>query len=226
MPCSKICVIAWRGPASCRTRLASRDPGMSSAYLRQLVESWREFDWRAREAWLNGHPQFIAEVGDATIHFVHARAARAGRTGAAGDARLAAPVLVAARLRRSPARLPRRDPEPPRLRVLPALRRWPHHGAAPGRHHARADDRGARLRAVPDLRRGCLGQRERPPRSDAPEAVSGILVTHAHFPSNEERDALTDPAERAFFDRLAAAQGRREATGTSRGRDPTRSLPP
>src|SRR5829696_5360038 len=49
--------------------------GMSAAYLRDLVTSWRQLDWRARESWLNGHPQFLAEVGDATIHFVHRRSA-------------------------------------------------------------------------------------------------------------------------------------------------------
>src|SRR5688500_3699092 len=70
-----------------RARLASSRPlpdsprrpssGMSAAYLRDLVDAWIAFDWRAREAWLNGHPQFIAEIGDAAVHFVHLRSERA-----------------------------------------------------------------------------------------------------------------------------------------------------
>src|SRR5690606_35228627 len=64
-----------------RTRLLADSPrrpetGMTSAFLRELVESWRDFDWRARESWLNEHPQFIAEVRGTKIHFVHLRASR------------------------------------------------------------------------------------------------------------------------------------------------------
>ena len=59
-----------------RTRLLPDSPhrpasGMSAAYLCSLIESWLVFDWRAREEWLNRHPQFLAEVDDATIHFAH-----------------------------------------------------------------------------------------------------------------------------------------------------------
>lgn len=50
---------------------------MTAGYLERLVASWEEFDWRARESWLNAHPQFLAEIDDATIHFVHLRSARA-----------------------------------------------------------------------------------------------------------------------------------------------------
>ncbi|MCF4123052.1 epoxide hydrolase N-terminal domain-containing protein [Antribacter sp. KLBMP9083] len=39
---------------------------MSVPYLRDLVRSWRTWDWRARERWLNGHPQFTADL--ATPH--------------------------------------------------------------------------------------------------------------------------------------------------------------
>src|SRR6187551_2951747 len=63
-----------------RTRFLDDSPrrppsGMSSAYLRDLVASWQTFDWRAREAWLNEHTQFVAEVDGATLHFVHQRSA-------------------------------------------------------------------------------------------------------------------------------------------------------
>ena len=50
---------------------------MSAAYLRELVASWRDFDWRAREQWLGEHPQFLADIDDATVHFAHLRADRA-----------------------------------------------------------------------------------------------------------------------------------------------------
>jgi len=36
-----------------------------------------------------------------------------------------------------------------------------------------------------------------------PEAVAGIVVTHAHFLSQEEQAATTDPTERAFYDRMS-----------------------
>lgn len=42
-----------------------------------------------------------------------------------------------------------------------------------------------------------------------PEAVAGILVTHAHFPSDAERERLTAPEELAFFDGLQE-QGSRD----------------
>jgi epoxide hydrolase len=63
-----------------RTRFLDDSPrrpgsGMSSSYLRELVGSWSEWDWRAREAWLNQHPQFLAAVDGTTVHFVHLRAA-------------------------------------------------------------------------------------------------------------------------------------------------------
>src|SRR4029453_5388050 len=65
-----------------RTRLLPDSPrkpasGMSAAYLRELVSTWIDWDWRAREAWLNGHPQFIAQIEDAAVHFVHLRSERA-----------------------------------------------------------------------------------------------------------------------------------------------------
>src|SRR4051812_39198484 len=61
-----------------RTRFLDDSPrrpasGMTSAYLRDLVSSWRTFDWRAREAWLNEHPQFIADVDGTSLHFAHLR---------------------------------------------------------------------------------------------------------------------------------------------------------
>src|SRR5687768_3822628 len=65
-----------------RSRIPDDSPrrppaGMTAAYLRGLVAEWIDWDWRARERWLNRHPQFIAEVGDASVHFVHLRSVRA-----------------------------------------------------------------------------------------------------------------------------------------------------
>jgi pimeloyl-ACP methyl ester carboxylesterase len=50
------------------------DAGASPAYLRDLLEYWRErYDWRAEEAKLNRLAQFRAHVNGADIHFVHER---------------------------------------------------------------------------------------------------------------------------------------------------------
>jgi epoxide hydrolase len=50
--------------------------GTPPGYLAELVEYWRtEFDWRAAEKRLNELPQFLAEVGEDTVHFVHAKGA-------------------------------------------------------------------------------------------------------------------------------------------------------
>ncbi|MEV6596324.1 epoxide hydrolase family protein [Actinoplanes sp. NPDC051346] len=70
-----------------RTRLPARTPGERWAagtdpdYLRELLDYWATgFDWRGRERWLNSFPQYQAEVGGQTVHFVHARGVRqAGR---------------------------------------------------------------------------------------------------------------------------------------------------
>ena len=50
------------------------DAGTSTAYLQELVSYWRaSYDWRRHEARLNAFPQFIAPVGQARVHFLHAR---------------------------------------------------------------------------------------------------------------------------------------------------------
>ena len=46
--------------------------GSSVAYLRELVDYWRDgFDWRAEEAALNGFRQFKAPLGGIDLHFIH-----------------------------------------------------------------------------------------------------------------------------------------------------------
>jgi pimeloyl-ACP methyl ester carboxylesterase len=46
--------------------------GASVAYMRELVDYWRDgFDWRAEEAALNGFRQFKAPLGGIDLHFIH-----------------------------------------------------------------------------------------------------------------------------------------------------------
>ncbi len=48
--------------------------GVSLAYLRDLAEYWRTgYDWRAHEAALNEHPQYVTTVDDQRVHFLHVR---------------------------------------------------------------------------------------------------------------------------------------------------------
>jgi pimeloyl-ACP methyl ester carboxylesterase len=55
------------------------DQGVPLEYLRETLEYWAHgFDWRARERELNAHPHFTARLGEATVHFVHARAPGGG----------------------------------------------------------------------------------------------------------------------------------------------------
>ena len=54
--------------------------GVPVGYVRDLVEHWQhEFDWRAREARLNGYPQFLTEI-DGQNDPLRPRAARPSRT--------------------------------------------------------------------------------------------------------------------------------------------------
>ncbi len=61
-----------------RTRFPEQVPGdpwaygTDVAYLRQLVEYWRDrFDWRAQEARLNAFPQFKVPLKGIDVHFLH-----------------------------------------------------------------------------------------------------------------------------------------------------------
>ena len=56
----------------------SWDYGTPQAYLRDLVERWKQFDWREVEARINAHPNFITEIDGQPIHFVHVRSAVPG----------------------------------------------------------------------------------------------------------------------------------------------------
>nr|BFF11584.1 epoxide hydrolase [Microbacterium flavescens] len=191
-----------------RARLLPDSPrkpwsGMSAAYLSELVESWRTFDWRARETWLNAHPQFVATVGDADIHFVHLRSARAD-----------APALLVMHgwphtfaLQLDFADLlpdfdvvvpslpgfafssPYRDGPVDEMRLATTMHQLMTEVLGYSSYLTYGEDVTAN---VNDLI-----------ASEHPEAVIGLIATHAHFPSSHERTVLTHPDERAFFARIA-----------------------
>ncbi|MFF1608985.1 TIGR03086 family metal-binding protein [Amycolatopsis sp. NPDC058278] len=55
--------------------------GVTNERVRALAEYWLEkFDWRAFEARLNAHPQFVTEIDGETIHFLHVRSSREDAT--------------------------------------------------------------------------------------------------------------------------------------------------
>lgn len=63
-----------------RTRWPDELPGAGWSlgpplgYLKALVEYWRTaYDWRAEEARLNAHPQFVTTIDGQDIHFLHVR---------------------------------------------------------------------------------------------------------------------------------------------------------
>ncbi|MBB5855719.1 epoxide hydrolase family protein [Amycolatopsis umgeniensis] len=48
--------------------------GVPAGYLAGLAEYWRTaFDWRAQEAALNAHPQFVTTIDGQRLHFLHVR---------------------------------------------------------------------------------------------------------------------------------------------------------
>ena len=55
------------------------DRGVPLAYLKELAEYWHtSYDWRATEAALNSHPQFVTEIDGAPIYFMHVRSPEPG----------------------------------------------------------------------------------------------------------------------------------------------------
>ncbi|MGW8482046.1 epoxide hydrolase family protein [Microbacterium sp. NPDC055903] len=194
--------------------------GMSADYLAELVASWRVLDWRAREAWLNRHPQFLVEIEDATIHFVHRKAQRAD-----------APALLIMHgwPHTFALQLDFADLLPDFHVVVPSL---------PGFAYSSAYGEGALTeprmaetmhRLMTDVlgyeRYLTYGEDVTANVSDLiaatyPEAVSGILATHSHFPPHSERASLTDPEEVAFVQRLEQWGGPNGAYGHVQGTRP------
>jgi pimeloyl-ACP methyl ester carboxylesterase len=53
---------------------AGWDHGVPVAVLKELVSYWAtEYDWRAHEARMNAHPQFVTEIDGVDVHFLHVR---------------------------------------------------------------------------------------------------------------------------------------------------------
>ena len=49
------------------------EQGTDLDYLRELLDDWAAFDWRAQEARLNAFDHFRAEIDGLRVHFVHVR---------------------------------------------------------------------------------------------------------------------------------------------------------
>jgi epoxide hydrolase len=58
----------------------SWDYGTPVAYLQKMITAWQRFDWRAQESRMNAVPNFITEIDDQTVHFVHVRSKESGAT--------------------------------------------------------------------------------------------------------------------------------------------------
>ncbi|RJL27258.1 epoxide hydrolase family protein [Bailinhaonella thermotolerans] len=53
--------------------------GVPVGYLKELAEYWRtEYDWRAHEAEINEHPQFVTTIDGQNVHFLHVRSPEPG----------------------------------------------------------------------------------------------------------------------------------------------------
>jgi epoxide hydrolase len=179
---------------------------MSAGYLAELVASWQRFDWRARERWLNKHPQHLVDLGDVTLHFVHLRAAdenapallvmhgwpntfalQLAFADLLGDFHVIVPSLPGFAFS-SPYRSGWMDNQ----RLADTMNRLMVEVLGYDRYLTYGEDVTA---DVNDLL-----------AATHPESVQGVIVTHAHFPTTEERATLDDPLATAFFERLAADQ--------------------
>ena len=200
------------------TRLRGDSPrrppsGMDAAYLRELIDTWRAWDWRAREAWLNRHPQFLSQVDDASVHFVHLRSAAADAPALLvmhgwphtfalqlDFADLLPDVhVVVASLPGFAFSSPYSDGPMTERRLADTMHRLMTDVLGYEHYVTYGEDVTAN---VSDLIAASF-----------PEHVVGIVATHAHFPTGSERDALTDPDERAFFAALAEKHGTDGAYG-------------
>jgi pimeloyl-ACP methyl ester carboxylesterase len=54
------------------------DTGIPSAYLRELVDAWHDFDWGRYQARLNEVPQYTTVIDGQVIHFAHVTSAEPG----------------------------------------------------------------------------------------------------------------------------------------------------
>ena len=201
-----------------RTRLLNDSPhrppsGMSSAYLGDLVASWRRFDWREREAWLNRHPQFTAPIGDAVIHFAHLRSERAD-----------APALLVMHgwPHTFALQLDFADLLPDFHVVVPSFPGFgfsgPYTDGLVTEDHLARTMHALMTEVLGYDRYITYGEDVSANVNDLlaarhPDQIIGIVATHAHFPSRAERETLAEPDEVAFFERLAADHGSDGAYG-------------
>lgn len=69
-----------------RARFAPAAPGDAweygtpVSYLRDMVDRWKTFDWRAVEGRINALPNFTTDIDGQTVHFIHARSEVEGAT--------------------------------------------------------------------------------------------------------------------------------------------------
>jgi pimeloyl-ACP methyl ester carboxylesterase len=191
-----------------RARLLDDSPhrppsGMSSGYLRELVGSWQDFDWRAREAWLNRHPQFTASIGDTVLHFAHLRSERPD-----------APVLLVMHgwPHTFALQLDFADLLPDFHVVVPSFPGFAFsspYAAGIMTQPRLADTMHALMTETLGYERYITYGEDISANvnellaAQHPDQISGIIATHAHFPSRAERADLTAPDAVAFFQRLA-----------------------
>lgn len=195
-----------------RTRLLPDSPrrpasGMTNRYLSALLGSWLGLDWRAREDWLNSHPQFLADVAGDTVHCAHLRSR---------DPDAPALLVMHGWPHTFALQLDFADLLEDFHVVLPSL---PGFAFSPpyadGAFTERALARTMNTLMVDVLgydRYITYGEDVSANVSDLiaasfPQHVIGIVATHAHFPTGLERTQLEDPAEKAFFAKLEAAGG-------------------
>jgi pimeloyl-ACP methyl ester carboxylesterase len=187
--------------------------GMTADYLAELIDTWRTWDWGAREAWLNRHPQFLADIGDSTIHFVHLMSERDD-----------APALLVMHgwPHTFALQLEFADLLPDFHVVVPSFP-----GFAYSSPYAEGPMTESRLAAsMHILMTEVLGYEKYLTYGEDVSAnvndliagsysaaVSGVIVTHSHFPSMAERPELTAPDEIAFFSRLEQWGGANGAYG-------------
>lgn len=179
--------------------------GMTSEYLGELVASWRRWDWRQREAWLNCHPQFTVDLEGTTLHFAHLRSARPE-----------APALLVMHgwPHTFALQLEFADLLPDFHVVLPSFPGYAFSSAySDGPFSERRLAATMRTLMVDVLgyeRFLTYGEDISANVNDLvaglyPDVVAGAIATHAHFPSRSERETLTAADEVAFFAGLASA---------------------
>lgn len=201
-----------------RSRLLAESPrrawsGLTADYLAALIASWKTFDWRERERWLNSHPQYLVDLDGSDLHFVHLRSQRAD-----------APALLVMHgwPHTFALQLDFADLLPDFHVVVPSFP-----GFAFSSPYADGEVSETRLAAtMHSLMTDVLGYDSYFTYGEDVSAnvndllasirsasIRGIIATHSHFPTGAERESLTDPAETAFFERIASDRGPHGAYG-------------